>query len=239
MMEKKNAFAAILAGGSGSRMGNSERPKQFLMLGAKPIFVHTVEKIMLSQEFDAVLLLCPNIWLQQTRDMITKYAADFAQGVIVIEGGNTRSDTVENAISHINQNFDVNDDTLLLTHDAVRPFLNQRIIKDNIESAAKYGACDTVIPATDTIVESTNGNTISLIPQRCNYYQGQTPQTFKLKRLENLSGKLSASEKVQLTDACKIFTSLGEDVALVQGDPSNIKITIPQDMRIARALMGD
>ena len=238
-MKKKNAFAAILAGGSGSRMGNSERPKQFLMLGDKPIFVHTVEKIMLSQEFDAVLLLCPNIWLQQTKDMITKYAADFAQDVIVIEGGNTRSDTVENAIAHINQNFDVNKDTLLLTHDAVRPFLSQRIIKDNIESAAKYGACDTVIAATDTIVESTNGNTISVIPQRCNYYQGQTPQTFKLKMLEDLSGKLSVAEKVQLTDACKIFTSQGEDVALVQGDPSNIKITIPQDMRIARALMGD
>ena len=238
-MTQKNAYAAILAGGSGSRMGNAERPKQFLMLGDKPIFIHTIEKIILSQEFDAVLLLCPNIWLQQTRDMVDKYAADFAKDVIIIEGGKTRNDTVDNAIAYVNQHFKTDQDTLLLTHDAVRPFISNRIISDNICAAASHGACDTVIAATDTIVESDNGQTISAIPPRCNYYQGQTPQTFKLKKLEQLTSNLSDSEKDQLTDACKIFTSQGEAVALVPGDSSNIKITIPQDMRIARALMGE
>ena len=67
--EVSNAFAAILAGGSGTRMGNPDKPKQFLMLGSKPILVHTVEKFCVTGEFDAVLVLCPETWVQQTRDV--------------------------------------------------------------------------------------------------------------------------------------------------------------------------
>lgn len=73
-MGKHNAYAAILAGGSGTRMGNSEKPKQFLMLGSKPILVHTVEKFCLSNEFDEVIVLCPEAWLRQTRDLLKKYS---------------------------------------------------------------------------------------------------------------------------------------------------------------------
>ena len=69
MSDKQNVFAAILAGGSGTRMGNPEKPKQYLMLGSKPIIVHTIEKFCASNLFDAVLVLCPAAWVQQTRDI--------------------------------------------------------------------------------------------------------------------------------------------------------------------------
>ena len=103
----------------------------------------------------------------------------------------------------------------------------------------EYGACDTVIKATDTIVESKNEKTISAIPNRSHMYQGQTPQSFKAAKLKQLYGELSAEEKDILTDAAKIFVLKGEKVALVEGETFNIKITYPYDLRVARSLLED
>lgn len=116
--------------------------------------------------------------------------------------------------------------------------MTHRIIADNLEAARTYGACDTVIPATDTIVESVDAATISSIPNRRDLYQGQTPQSFNLLKLKGLMGSLSEEEKELLTDACKVFVLRGEKVSLVMGEPDNIKITYPQDMRLASALVG-
>ena len=116
--------------------------------------------------------------------------------------------------------------------------MTHRIIADNLEAARTYGACDTVIRATDTIVESVDAATISSIPNRRDLYQGQTPQSFNLLKLKRLMGSLSEDEKELLTDACKVFVLRGEKVSLVMGEPDNIKITYPQDMRLASALVG-
>lgn len=234
-----NVFAAILAGGSGVRMGNSDKPKQYLMLGSKPILAHTVEKFQVSGLFESIIVLCPQAWVQQTRDLLRRYCPEFSDQVAITAGGFTRNETVACAVEYIEGHFDVDEQTLLLTHDAVRPFVSHRIIEENIETARRYGACDTVIPASDTIVESTNSVSISAIPNRKNLYQGQTPQTFNLRKLEKLMGTLTDEEKSILTDACKIFVLRGERVELVRGDVSNMKITYPQDMRVAKALIGE
>lgn len=231
-------FAAILAGGSGTRMGNPDKPKQFWMLGERPVLVQTVEKFCVSGGFDQVIVLCPQTWLHQTKDILMHYLPQFPD-VAVIAGGAERNDTVMNALDHIQQNFGLDDDTIIVTHDAVRPFVTHRVIQANIAAAQEYGACDTVIPATDTIVESTNGATITNIPPRSDYYQGQTPQSFKAAKLKELLLALTDDQKKILTDACKVFTLQGQPVALVQGDVSNIKITYPNDMRIARAMIAD
>lgn len=237
--KKTNAFAVVLAGGSGTRMGNPDKPKQFLMLGSKPILVHTVEKFCVSGSFDAVLVLCPETWMQQTRDIVAKYSTDFARQVEVVAGGATRNDTVMNALSYIEEHFETDAETVVVTHDAVRPFVTHRIIQDNLDAVRMTGACDTVIPATDTIVESLNATTISAIPNRRDLYQGQTPQSFNLRKLATLMQSLSEEEKELLTDACKVFVLRGEEVSLVMGESSNMKITYPQDMRLARALVGE
>lgn len=234
-----NVFAAILAGGSGVRMGNSDKPKQYLMLGSKPILAHTVEKFQVSGLFDSVLVLCPQAWVQQTRDLLKRYCPVFFDQIAVTAGGATRNETVSRAIEYFEERFDIDEQTLLLTHDAVRPFVSHRIIEENIEAAQRCGACDTVIPASDTIVESVDSTCISSIPNRKNLYQGQTPQTFNMRKLEELMGTLTDEEKEILTDACKIFVLRGERVEMVRGDVSNMKITYPQDMRIAKALMGE
>ena len=107
--------------------------------------------------------------------------------IVVLKGGDTRNDTIINSINYIKENFDIDDDSIIVTHDSVRPFVTHRIIEDNINAAIEFGACDTVVPATDTIVESVDGEIIKDIPLRDNFYQGQTPQSFKINKLYSIN----------------------------------------------------
>ena len=230
-------FAAILAGGSGSRMGNPDKPKQFWELGDKPVIAHTVEKFCLVPDFDQIVVLPPENWAVQTRDIVERYLPEFEGKIAVVPGGADRNATIMNAIDHIESEFGIGDDDVIVTHDAVRPFVTYRIIEENITAARQYGACDTVVPATDTIVRSEDNTMIAEIPDRSQFYQGQTPQSFNIVCLKELFAELTVDEKRVLTDACKILVLRGEQVALVRGDVSNMKLTYTTDMRIARAMM--
>lgn len=229
-------FVAILAGGVGLRMGDTDTPKQFLNLGDKPILIHTIEKFMINEEIDKIIVLPPQNFINHTKQLIKEYIPNNGK-IVVVEGGETRNDTLKNSIDYINENYEIDDDSLIITHDSVRPFVTHRIIRDNIKVAKQYGACDTVIPATDTIVESRDGEVIKNIPIRDYFYQGQTPQTFKINKLNSLINNLTEEEKDILTDAAKIFILKGEEVSLVKGDVTNIKITYPYDLKLANTIL--
>jgi len=230
-------YGIVLAGGIGSRMGNAEKPKQFLDLGGKPIIIHTIEKFVVHPGFEQVLVLVPKAWVGYTRDIIRKYIPA-AMDIPVLEGGATRNETLMNAVAFIEARGDFNDDTVVVTHDSVRPFVTHRILEENIRYAREYGACDTVIPASDTIVESLDGESISQIPDRRYMYQGQTPQSFRVKMLRDEYESLTKEEKEILTDASKIMVLKGHHVHLVRGEVFNIKITYPYDVTVAKALLG-
>ena len=229
-------FGVILAGGIGSRMGNVEKPKQYLTVGDKPIIIHTLEKFYVNDNFEKIIVLCPSQWVEHTKNLVKKHIKEEGR-VVVIQGGDTRNETIMNSIRYIEENYGLDDETIIVTHDSVRPFLTHRIIEDNIRYAREFGACDTVIPATDTIVESVDGECISSIPDRKCMYQGQTPQSFKAKKLKDLYLGLTEAEKEILTDAAKIFVIKGEKVHLVEGEVFNIKITYPYDLRVAETLI--
>jgi len=232
-----NVYGVILAGGVGSRMGNVEKPKQFIEIGKKPIIVHTIEKFTINPEFDKVIVLTPKQWVPHTKDIIRKTLGE-NEKVVVIEGGDTRNETIMNSISYIEENETLDEDTIIVTHDSVRPFVTHRILEENIKYAKEFGASDTVIAASDTIVESTDGEFVTAIPERSKMYQGQTPQTFKAKKLRDMYMALSDEEKEILTDACKIYVLKGEEIHLVEGEVFNMKITYPFDLRMAQAILG-
>ena len=119
-------FAVVLAGGVGSRMGNTQTPKQYLPLGSKPIIVHTIEKFFVNAAFEKVLVLCPKAWVAHTRNMVVKSLGK-TDRVEVIEGGSSRNDTVYRALCHIESNYGMDEETVIVTHDAVRPFVTHRI----------------------------------------------------------------------------------------------------------------
>ena len=228
-------FGVVLAGGIGSRMGNVDKPKQYLLVGEKPIIIHTLERFYVQNEFEKIIVLCPEEWVSHTKNLIKKYMKD-TERIVVLQGGDTRNETIMN---YIEKEYGLDDDTIVVTHDSVRPFVTQRIIEENIKYAKEYGACDTAVAATDTIVYSQDNVLISDIPDRSKMYQGQTPQTFNALKLKNLYESLTEEEKATLTDAAKIFVMKGEKVHIVDGEVFNIKITYPYDLRVAEALIRE
>lgn len=131
------------------------------------------------------------------------------------------------------------DDDILVSHDAVRPFVTQRIIEENVRFAREVGCVDTVVPSTDTIVVSVEGKTIDEIPPRSQFYQGQTPQSFSIKEYLEAYNALTDEQKAILTDACKVYLFNNKPVHLVMGEYSNIKITTPYDIHVAESILSE
>ncbi len=229
-------YAEILAGGKGTRMGNTDLPKQFLMLGDKPIIIHTIEQFMLVDEIDKIIVCCPKAWIAHMEDILKKYIPTSLE-VKVVEGGSTRNETIMNGCKYIEKEFGLKNDDIIITHDAVRPFVSSKIIRENILAMKDADAVDTVIEAVDTIVESKDGMLLSNIPNRKMMYQGQTPQSFNIKKLMKLYEELTEKEKEILTDACKIFVLKGSKVKMVHGDEFNMKITKLHDLKVANAIL--
>lgn len=230
-------FGAILAGGTGSRMNIADMPKQFLPLGDKPIILHTLEKFLLCDKMDRVYVGVHPDWVGHMQDLLERQVPQ-RERVILVPGGGDRNSTIFNIVDKIESDWGESDDHLIITHDAVRPFVTLRILEENIEAARAFGACDTVVSAVDTIVVSENGETISQIPDRRLMYQGQTPQSFRISLLKKLYQSLNEEEKAVLTDACKICVVRQTPVRLVEGDVSNLKITTVSDYKIAQAMVG-
>jgi len=231
-------YAGILAGGTGKRMGYVDTPKQFLDLGGKPLIIHTLEKFLLNARFEKIYVGVVKDWITHTEDIIMKYIGGNGR-ICVCEGGRDRNGTIMNIIRRIEESYGLRDEDIIVTHDAVRPLLSHRIIEDNIDAALSCGACDTIIPATDTIVHSLDAEYLEEIPDRKKIYQGQTPQSFNINLIKKCFSNLSESDKKVLTDACKICVLQGIKVKVVLGEVYNIKITTPYDLKVANAILKE
>lgn len=97
-------YAEILAGGQGTRMGHTDMPKQFLMLGNKPILIHTVEQFMLVNEIEKIIICCPREWILHTKDIIKKHITNYSK-IDVIEGGSTRNESIINGVNLSKKNM--------------------------------------------------------------------------------------------------------------------------------------
>ena len=107
-MSDAKIYGVVLAGGMGSRMGNQDKPKQYLLVGDKPILIHTLEKFYIESEFEKVIVLCPKEWIAHTKNLVKKYLKDDGERVVVIPGGDTRNETIMNAIDFIESEGNLN-----------------------------------------------------------------------------------------------------------------------------------
>ena len=232
-------YAGILAGGTGTRMGISNLPKQFLELGDRPILIHTIEKFVLEPSIEKIVVGVHGDWVTHAEDLVEKFLPLHKDRIIITKGGADRNSSIEKIIEAIDAYRPLTEDDIVVTHDSVRPFVSLKTIQENIELAKSHDVVDTVVEATDTIVQSLDNTFITDIPERQYLYQGQTPQTFKMKDFLALYHDLSDQQKEVLTDACKIFVINGKKVALAKGEYSNIKITTITDLKIARGMIED
>jgi len=234
-------YAAVLAGGAGRRMRRYDLPKQFLPLGDKSVLVHTTEQFIINPNIQKIIVAVPKAWLLYTRDLFSRECAPgYNAGKIVLtEGGSDRNASLMAVVEKIESDSVINDADIIVSHDAVRPFLTQRIINENIDACIKYGAVSTVFPATDTPVVSEDGEIIREIPVRSTVFLEQTPQTFNIPLLKEVFASLTDDEKNILTDACKMFVIKNKTVRIVMGESYNIKITTPFDYAAALAYIKD
>lgn len=228
-------YGLILAAGSGKRMGE-KIPKQYMKVGEKTIISLTVRRFIESGYFDKLLVLVPEDRLKYTEKIL---AEDFGgnNDIDVIIGGKLRNDTIIKGINFIEERYGLDDETLLITHDGARPFVDEETLAANINALKLHDVCDTVIPATDTIIKSEKGDYLDEIPDRKYLYQSQTPQSFKAKKFRKYYLSLDEAERLELTDAIKVFAIKKEQVYLVKGTSTNIKITYPSDIILAEAIL--
>ena len=228
-------FAGIVAGGSGTRMKSSNVPKQFIRVLDKPIIIYTVEKFAAQKHINEIYIGIKPEWHTVMDELLREYNID-TKRVKVVDGGSDRNETVMNIVGAIKAAHQIKKGDIILTHDAVRPFLTEKMIEDNIIAALKYSACGTYVKCVDTVVSSDDGDIVDGTLDRSRLYRAQTPQSFDITLLDKYYNELDNEQKSKLTDTCSIFTAKGEKIHIVEGDAINIKITTDSDLIIAKLL---
>lgn len=228
----------IMAGGIGSRMNSPELPKQFLKVADEPIIVRTIRNFEEFGSFTAGVVCCPIDWIEYTKAMLLEYGIS-SDSISVISGGKNRNCSVKNGCKFLSRKYNITKDDVIITHDAVRPFINSRIIKDNITAVNEFGAANTVMPIYDSVIRSEDGMFLKENVKRDDIFRVQTPQSFKFKELEAIINSLSDEELERYTDVASIFYDKGYNVKLVKGSDNNIKITTPFDLAVAGAIVAN
>ena len=226
-------IALIVAAGIGSRMDNADKPKQFLLVEGKPLIIYTVKAFQENADIDRIIIVTSSDYKKQLSDWCEQYG--LSKVIDIVLGGDTRQASVYNGLKAIKE-LGAKDDDIVLIHDGARPLVTQDIISNNIKACKNFDAVDTVIKASDTILVSPDGETISNIPNRNELFQSQTPQTFKfglvLKAHENAKDN-------KATDDAKLVLSMGKTVRLVQGNKQNFKVTTPEDLKLLSVLLNN
>ena len=228
----------IMAGGIGSRMNSPELPKQYLKVQNEPIIVKTIRNFEEFGSFRAGVVCCPIDWIEYTKAMLLEYGIT-SESISVISGGKNRNCSVKNGCRFLSENYNTTDEDVILTHDAVRPFINSRIIKENISAVNEYGVANTVMPVYDSIIRSDDSTFLTDCVKRDDIFRVQTPQSFKFKELEKVINSLTDDELEHFTDVASIFHNKGYEVKLVRGSDNNIKITTPFDLAVAQAIIAN
>ena len=227
-------IALILAAGTGSRMGNADKPKQFLPIYGKPLMIHTIEAFEMHDDIDQIVVVTSEGYDDQVKVWCKQY--DLGKVKAVAIGSDSRQGSVYNGLQAVKA-LGAKADDIIVIHDAARPLISQNIITNNIEACKKYDAVDTVIKASDTIVASKDSERISDIPNRSELYQGQTPQTFKFGLINEAHENAKAGKIPNVTDDTKLVISMGKEVHLVEGSKQNFKITTFDDLMMLKALL--
>jgi 2-C-methyl-D-erythritol 4-phosphate cytidylyltransferase len=217
-------YVIIVAGGSGSRM-KSAVPKQFLEIGGVPVLMRTISRFYQYNNAINIILVLPESDIATWQNLCQKHS--FRIPIQVTKGGTTRFESVKNGLALID-----NDDAVVAVHDGVRPFVSLEVIANSFNQAATYGNAVVAVALKDSIRRVERDQSIAL--NRNDFKLVQTPQVF---RVDIIKKAYSVTEGTDFTDDASVVEAAGITIKLVEGSYENIKITTPEDLFIAEALL--
>ena len=235
--------AVVLGGGVGQRLG-AGLPKQLLTLGGTTLVERCVAAFEAAPGVDEILVVMARGYTGQVEALL---GSRYRKVAAVIEGGLTRPESTRLALSAIasGQHGDAllppgpPEDLGVLLHDAARPLVDQRIIADCVAALREHDAVGVAVPASDTMVVTENG-VMQSMPRRETLYRCQTPQCFRLSVISRAHELAAADPGYSPTDDCGVVMRYlpGVPVHIVPGSERNIKVTYPQDLTVAEALLS-
>ncbi|MCX5680135.1 MAG: 2-C-methyl-D-erythritol 4-phosphate cytidylyltransferase [Candidatus Omnitrophica bacterium] len=219
--------AIVPAGGSGSRLGLKTK-KPFVMLSGKPLLYYSIKALEASGVINEIIVAAEESQIHRVEALVRRFGFRKVKKVVV--GGSTRSGSVKNCLDAL-----TGDPDIVLIHDAARPMVSVRMIRESIRLASKYGACVVAVPESDTIKLGDRLGFVKRTIDRRNVFRAQTPQTFKAVLIKEAYEGLGKGRGA--TDDSSILEDLGIKIKILPGSYRNIKITTREDLKIAEALL--
>ncbi|MEM6525205.1 MAG: 2-C-methyl-D-erythritol 4-phosphate cytidylyltransferase [Bacteroidota bacterium] len=217
-------FAIIVAGGKGTRM-KSSTPKQFMLVNGFPVLMHTLNSFFDYSDKIEVILVLPADDLDTWKNLCSQY--NYHKEITIAIGGDSRFQSVKNGLGKISESSG-----LVAIHDGVRPLAGKDIIGASYRLAAVHGSAVAAVRLKESIRKTDQDNTKAV--DRSDYRIIQTPQTFNLEMIKKA---YQIKEEPNLTDDASVAEKSGHVISLFEGSYSNIKITTPEDIVIAEALI--
>lgn len=231
-------YGAILAGGNGTRVESHPIPKQFISIGHTPVIVLTLQQFVKNDRLDLIYTAVLEEWIEYAGQIIrANFSEEERQKIRIVKGGKERLDSFVNIMNHIMADSGLNEEDILICHDAVRPFLSQQMLNDCIDGTLKDGAALTVIPVNDTIHISKREGYIDGTLDRTGLFNGQTPSGFNMMLLKNTLDHVPEDEKQKVTGTTQLLVRSGHSIKLVKGHTGNFKITTDHDLDVAERLI--
>lgn len=218
-------IAIIIAGGVGLRMGG-DIPKQYLLVGGKPIILYCVQAFEKHEAIDAIVIVASEEWQAFIREWLDKEHITKFVGFAC--GGSSRQASILNGLT-VACRGEVAPTDVVVVHDAVRPNVSADIITECIVLAKEADGAMPVLPVKDTIYQSGNGKTVDSLLNRDELYAGQAPESFRLGKYYAIHQSLSPQEIDMVRGSSEIAFNYGLDIRLFEGDENNYKITTRVD----------
>lgn len=205
-------------------------PKQFLPIGERAILQHTLLRFGRSRLVDYIVIVTEPSSIKETTKIVTN--AGLSKEWKVVAGGEKRQDSVRCGINALPPETEI-----VVVHDGVRPFIESSLIDKSVEITRKEGGCIVAIPISDTVKLSAGEDAILKTIDRTHLWAAQTPQTFRYKLLKEAFDRAYA-DNFYGTDEASLVERIGKRVVLLKGSRTNIKITTPEDLEIAGAILN-
>jgi len=225
-------IAVIFAGGVGKRMGQTDKPKQFIEIEGKPIIIHTLEIFERNKNIDKIVISSLKEWIVYLQDLIEKY--NITKVDKIVPGGETGQMSIFAGVRAAKELYP--EDSIVLLNDGVRPFIDDDLINRNIENVKMNGSAISCVSSTETFLIVDKEKNVKQIPERPNSLIAKAPQSFYLKDIYEVHIKAQKDNIYDSIDSCTLMGYYKRPLSVVMTDYDNIKITTPKDISLAASI---